>query len=98
MGGEGYNPEMADQRRQRLVEGWVDLVTGVVERADQRDRLTTMELAVLRHLVARAPDPVDRAELLEEVWQVRPTLRTRAPDATIRRLRTKVERDPSAPD
>ncbi|MEO0602116.1 MAG: winged helix-turn-helix domain-containing protein [Myxococcota bacterium] len=79
------------------MDGWVDLLSGVVERANQRDRLTTMELAVLRHLVARAPEPVDRTELLEEVWQVRPTLRTRAPDATIRRLRTKVERDPSAP-
>lgn len=60
--------------------------------------LTTKEAELLSYLVARPDQPVSNETLLCEVWGYRSTVVTRAVHNTMRRLRGKVERDPSAPE
>ena len=59
--------------------------------------LTPTEFAVLRYLAARADRPVSKEELLEEVWGYSDADSNNLVELAIRRLRTKVEADPSAP-
>ncbi|MEN0062732.1 MAG: winged helix-turn-helix domain-containing protein [Myxococcota bacterium] len=81
-----------------LVDGNVDLVRGVVSRESGKATLTTRELQLLRFLVAREGEDVERDELLREVWGYRGRLpTTRAPDFAVRRVRGKIEVDPSNP-
>ena len=60
-------------------------------------RLTTRETGLLRALLDREGDAVQRGELLEQVWGLRPDTRTRVVDTFIHRLRRYVEEDPSRP-
>jgi DNA-binding response OmpR family regulator len=60
-------------------------------------RLTTREAALLRALLEREGEAVQRGELLEQVWGLRPDTRTRVVDSFIHRLRRYVELDPSRP-
>jgi tetratricopeptide (TPR) repeat protein len=75
----------------------LDLERGAVVRDDVRDRLTSIELALLRYLADRLGEPVDREELHREVWGHGPQVLSRALDTTVRRLRRKLEVDPKAP-
>ena len=59
--------------------------------------LTTREMGLLRALVAREGEAVERGELLEEVWGLRPDTQTRVVDSFIVRLRRYIEPDPSRP-
>ncbi|MEZ4237665.1 MAG: winged helix-turn-helix domain-containing protein [Myxococcota bacterium] len=79
-----------------LVDGAVDLAAGVVRRDGVRTELGTAELAVLRALVD-ADGPVPREVLKTRVLGYRASTRSRAADATVTRLRRKLERDPEAP-
>jgi DNA-binding response OmpR family regulator/predicted ATPase len=74
----------------------VDLERRCVEREGRREHLTTLEAETLRYLL-QVPRTVSREELLKEVWGYPDTVMTRAVDTTIRRLRTKIEDDPSEP-
>jgi tetratricopeptide (TPR) repeat protein len=77
----------------------VDLSAATVRRFDRDPvRLLPLEQRLLRHLSERPGATTSRQELLTEVWQVSPTSRTRTVDMTVRRLRQKIERDPSRPD
>jgi DNA-binding response OmpR family regulator len=66
-----------------------------------RDRqvttLTAREGAILRWLHRHRTRAVTRAELLEQVWNLRPDTETRTVDMTIANLRSKIERDPADP-
>lgn len=76
----------------------VDPDLGVVSLAGAQLRLTTKEAALFVYLAQRPHQTVSRAELLREVWGFRGrTPNSRAPDFTVLRLRTKVERRPEEP-
>ncbi len=59
--------------------------------------LTPIEFAVLRYLAARADRPVSKEELLEEVWGYSDADSDNLVELAVRRLRTKIEEDPSDP-
>ena len=81
-----------------LAAGRVDLVRGVVHRdGEPAVQLTTKEREVLGYLAARPGEVVSRETLLVDVWGHARAGVTRAVDHTIRRLRGKIERDPSDP-
>ncbi|MCA1612965.1 MAG: response regulator transcription factor [Acidobacteria bacterium] len=65
--------------------------------ADQVMRLTLMEAALLRHLIANAGRVVSRKSLLEEVWGLQEDTDTRAIDNFIVRLRKYIEDEPARP-
>ena len=73
----------------------IDLVTRWLSTGG---RLSTMEAECLAFLAARPGEVVQRATLQTEVWGYSPSVRTRAIDATVRRLRQRVEREPRRPE
>ncbi|MEQ1501203.1 MAG: winged helix-turn-helix domain-containing protein, partial [Myxococcota bacterium] len=77
----------------------IDLQRRSVEPSDgaAADRLTTREAEVLAYLAAHADRVVSRDELSTEVWGQSQATLSRACDTTIRRIRTKIEVDPSNP-
>lgn len=82
----------------RVRAGQIDLERRLVQRGDGPIELTPIEVSVLRYLHARAGRIVPREELLREVWGYAAASRSQAVHVAIRRLRAKVERDPSAPE
>lgn len=86
------------------VGGTLRLHTGEVDLGRQRlvspegvVSLTTRETELLGYLAARAGDPVSRESLLTDVWNYRASNPTRAVDLAVKRLRAKIEPDPSEP-
>ncbi|MFT7518915.1 MAG: putative ATPase/DNA-binding winged helix-turn-helix (wHTH) protein [Kiritimatiellia bacterium] len=75
----------------------VQLAAGVVLRHDGEVRLTTREVELLAYLAARRGEAVDRETLLQDVWGYSSGVVTRAVDATVNRLRAKIEAEPSNP-
>ena len=59
--------------------------------------LTPTEFAALRYLAVRADRPVSKEALLQEVWGYEDVGSTNLVELAIRRLRTKLEEDPSNP-
>ena len=57
--------------------------------------LSPTELRLLNYLADRPGRVVERDELWRAVWYQAPLMQSRAIDKTVRRLRTKIERDPS---
>ena len=72
----------------------VDLVGGQVLGGEG---LTTREHRLLAFLAARPLEEVSRETLLSEVWGYASSTETRAVDATVMRLRRKIEADPRNP-
>lgn len=68
-----------------------------LERHGERQALTEKELGLLSLLYARRGAAVSRGEILEEVWDLHPSTRTRVVDTFILRLRKLIEPDPSRP-
>ena len=60
-------------------------------------QLTQIETHILTYLMRRGGTLVTRAELLDAVWHNEEFLDDKIVDVNIRRLRVKVETDPSAP-
>jgi DNA-binding response OmpR family regulator len=60
-------------------------------------RLTTREAGLLRALLDREGEAVERGELLERVWGLRADTRTRVVDTFVHRLRRYVEENPARP-
>lgn len=77
--------------------GWVDLRRRLVLRGDDKIKLTAREADLLRYLVDRPGQVVGFDELLREVWRYAPSVVSRAPYFTWRRLVNKVEADPAHP-
>lgn len=86
-----------DYDRLRLDDGVLDLRVGAIERGDDRVPLTTRELELLRYLAARDGEPASREQLLVDVWEYAPGVESRTVDTTVKRLRRKLEADPSQP-
>lgn len=68
-----------------------------VELVSRRIALTPIEFALLSHLVSHADRPVSNEDLLQDVWGYSDTESPNLVALTVRRLRTKVEVDPSNP-
>ncbi|MEM6931166.1 MAG: response regulator transcription factor, partial [Myxococcota bacterium] len=75
----------------------VDLRARSVFHPGRVERLTDKEAALLTYLAAHAGRTVSRDDLLEHVWGYHRDMQTRTVDNTVRRLRTKIERDPAEP-
>jgi len=80
-----------------LLDGTVDLRHDLVHRAGQTMALTTKESELLGYLASRSEESVDRDTLHREVWDYNASVVSRAVDTTVRRLRMKIEVDPSKP-
>jgi DNA-binding winged helix-turn-helix (wHTH) protein/predicted ATPase/tetratricopeptide (TPR) repeat protein len=81
----------------RFGERMVDLRREVVVSPTGRTKLTTNEALLLRFLAQRPGQSVAREVLLEEVWGYSRTVRSRAVDQTVKRLRPKIEVDSANP-
>lgn len=82
----------------QLADRRVDLIRQQVLHADGKTvALTTREAQLLGYLTERSEQDVSRDELLDQVWEYRANYATRAVDVAMRRLRSKVEPDPSKP-
>lgn len=68
-----------------------------VELVSRRIALTPIEFSLLSCLVSHADRPVSNEELLQDVWGYSDTESPNLVALTVRRLRTKVEADPSNP-
>ena len=86
-----------------MVRGMLILPTATVEldelslrRDGEAHSLTPQEAELLRYL-ALHDRTVSREELLQQVWGYAPSVVSRAVDATVSRLRIKLEPDPSEP-
>ncbi|MEL6344558.1 MAG: winged helix-turn-helix domain-containing protein [Myxococcota bacterium] len=75
----------------------IDFVAREVLRDTTRIRLTPIEHALLRYFVANPNRLITQGELLEHVWDVRPSTQTHTVYVTINRLRKKIEPDPRRP-
>src|SRR5262245_50487079 len=60
-------------------------------------RLTPIEARLLAHLAAAPGRTVSRDDLLVQVWDSRPGVRSRTVFSTVERLRRKIELEPSRP-
>lgn len=81
----------------RLRTGEVDLGRQRLITPDGAVSLTTRESELLAYLAARAGEAVPRDDLLVDVWNYRASHPTRAVDLAVKRLRAKIEPDPSQP-
>jgi predicted ATPase/DNA-binding winged helix-turn-helix (wHTH) protein/Tfp pilus assembly protein PilF len=81
----------------RLRTGEVDLGRQRLMTPDGPVSLTTRESELLAYLADRAGEPVARDDLLVDVWNYKATNPTRAVDLAVKRLRAKIEPDPSNP-
>jgi len=84
-------------RRVAVGELAVGLDDGVVERDGEPIALTRTEFRLLAELVMAGGRILSREDLLEKVWGYGYFGDSRIVDVHIRRLRTKVERDPASP-
>jgi len=64
---------------------------------DPETRFTPTEIRLLECLARHGGQPVSRQDLLREVWGYSPYALTRTIDTTVRRVRKKLEPDPSRP-
>ena len=80
-----------------LSDGTVDLRHHLVHRGGKTLSLTTKESELLGYLAGRPGEAIPRDTLHQEVWGYSAAVVSRAVDTTVRRLRMKVERDPSRP-
>jgi DNA-binding response OmpR family regulator len=76
----------------------IEPAAGRVERADAEIPLTKTEFRLLCELAEHAGIVLSREQLLERVWGYDYLGDGRLVDAHIRRLRTKIERDPANPE
>ncbi|MGH9297497.1 MAG: winged helix-turn-helix domain-containing protein, partial [Acidimicrobiales bacterium] len=70
---------------------------GVVRRENEEVHLTRTEFLLLCELAANSGKVLSREQLLERVWSYDYFGDGRLVDVHVRRLRTKIERDPSEP-
>jgi len=64
---------------------------------DEPVKLTALLMKLLRYFIENEGRVISREELLQEVWELPPTIATRAVDQFIRRLRKTFEVDASNP-
>lgn len=75
----------------------INFHTFQVVAGDETQRMTPLEMKLLRYFIENEGRVIPRQELLQNVWGMSGTLNTRAPDQFIRRLRKILEPDPASP-
>jgi two-component system alkaline phosphatase synthesis response regulator PhoP len=75
----------------------VDFVHFKVRRAGREFDLTSLEVDILKYLVAHKGEVVSREALLDKIWGYEKFPTTRTIDNHILKLRKKIEEDPSRP-
>ncbi|MFM7314724.1 MAG: response regulator, partial [Cyanobium sp.] len=77
----------------------IDFNRRQAHRAGERIRLTGMEFNLLELLISRSGEPIHRLDMLEKVWDYKPSKASdsRVVDVHISRLRAKLEHDPENP-
>jgi DNA-binding response OmpR family regulator len=80
-----------------IEHGVVDLKRRRFEGPDGPKRLTELECKLLAYLATRPGREVSRQELQAQVWGHRASLKTRAVDMVVFRLRRKIEAHPEEP-
>ncbi len=75
----------------------IDLSKYEVKRGNETINLTNREFELLKYLACKKGQVFSRETLLEDVWGYEYYGDSRTVDVTIRRLREKIERDPSNP-
>jgi len=75
----------------------VDFVHFKVRRAGKESDLTSLEVDILRYLIAHKGEVVSREALLDKIWGYEKFPTTRTIDNHILKLRKKIEEDPSRP-
>jgi DNA-binding response OmpR family regulator len=83
--------------RMRLGKLTIDFTTMTATEGDRLVHLTRREFDLLSYLAERRGQVVHRHELLREVWGFLDEPSTRAVDYAVKRLRAKVEPEPSNP-
>jgi DNA-binding response OmpR family regulator len=81
----------------RLGAAVVDLAGHRVARGDREEDLTPVETDLLRYLLARRGQAVERDQILRDLWGVASKHDTRTLDNHVARLRRKLEDDPASP-
>ena len=81
----------------RLGAAEVDLAARRVRRDGREEDLTPVESDLLRYLLARRGQAVERERILQDLWGVASRHETRTLDNHVARLRKKIEPDPAAP-
>lgn len=81
----------------RLADCLVDLDRGEIHRGKSRAHLTTKEREILAFMARRANEVVGHDELEKAVWGHGRHVVSHAPAVAVRRLRQKLEIDPSRP-
>ena len=84
-------------RTLRVGQATVDLAKGKVERGDAVYNLGHFELQILKMLVEKAEQAVERNKLLDVIWGLEGFPATRTVDNHIVSLRRKLEPDPKHP-
>ena len=75
----------------------IDLEGHTVVRAGETHRLSALEAAILRCLLARRGRATTRAQILDEVWGRYAAVTDRTIDFHVKNLRRKIEDDPEQP-
>jgi len=75
----------------------IDPRTRIVSWSEGSVRLTPTEMALVQHLAEHTTETVSQEQLLLDVWDYNPRVKTRTVVATIHRLRAKIEPNPKSP-
>ena len=76
----------------------LDLKKRMVNIRDEAIQLTQIEYRMLNHLIAYANTPVTKEQLVEAVWGYTEAQEVNFIEVAVRRLRQKIERNPSKPE
>ena len=82
----------------RIADITIDVAGHLVSRGDERISLTPLEFDLLVALARKPWQVFTRELLLEQVWGYRHAADTRLVNVHVQRLRSKIERDPEAPE
>jgi DNA-binding response OmpR family regulator len=94
---DGVAPEPGGRSSESIGRVTVHFDRFELETPEGDVRLTTREAGLLRALLDREGEAVERGALLESVWGLRADTRTRVVDTFVHRLRRYIEEDPSRP-
>lgn len=75
----------------------LDVAKGIAKLGDRTIELSPIEARLLHYLMERPNRPVHKEELFQEVWGYELAGGTNLVEVAVRRLRTKIEQNPSQP-
>jgi two-component system OmpR family response regulator len=86
-----------DQEEYRIGEVHVNCRTFELRRGADLQRLTTMEMQLLRYFIEHEGAVLSRTQILRDVWAQSAEITTRSIDNFVMRLRKYIEADPANP-